>query len=207
MVLNDFGWYRATRGQIEYSASGGANIGTSSASRTRTRMRSPQIATVSQIAGAAEFVGPGNKSEERQGKKRVERIDHSVRRCRDVERLRRGPTARAAFYEFPPWNLHFFPARRGWDKAKPYSLQVLFKFSSPLGASCALSPHSPFDSPSCGRFSGTKSRTKICGIAWPRAVLPPSGHLPRVFKAFPAGLAPRSLTFRYRTTREGDNLR
>lgn len=79
-------------------------------------------------------------------------------------------------------NLHFFSRRRGkWDKAKPYSSQVLFKFSSPLSTSCA-----PF--PLCasrrGWFRGKKVAQKICKIAWPHAVLPRRGRLSRVFETF-----------------------
>jgi len=70
----------------------------------------------------------GRNKEERGGRPR------SVRRCRDVERLC------AAFYEFPSAELAFLSdAKREWDKAKPYSPQVLFKFSSPLSTSCAPS--------------------------------------------------------------------
>lgn len=45
-----------------------------------------------------------------------------------------------AFYEFPSVELAFLSDVKGeWDKAKPYSSQVLFKFSSPLSTSCASS--------------------------------------------------------------------
>lgn len=72
----------------------------------------------------------------------------SVRRCRDVERLC------AAFYEFPSAELAFlFDAKGGWDKAKPYSPQVLFKFSSPQSTSCG-----PSHSVLLGRFGGGEKK-------------------------------------------------
>jgi len=74
-----------------------------------------------------------HETEEKGGNRGLAR-PRSVRRCRDVEKLC------VAFYEFPSVELAFLSdAKEKRDKVKPYSSQVLFKFSSPLSTSCASS--------------------------------------------------------------------
>lgn len=46
------------------------------------------------------------------GKKEWDRIDHSVRRCRDVERLGAYSDRPGFFTSSHQWNPHFFPMRR-----------------------------------------------------------------------------------------------
>ena len=121
----------------------------------------------------------GNKCE-REKEKRKEKVQ--IDRVRlvnvgDVERLC------AAFYEFPSAELAFLSdAKEEWDKAKPYSPQVLFKFSSPLSTSCAPSLSALLGAVDSGRKKvarrSAESRDHTILFCHER------NHLSRVFEAF-----------------------
>jgi len=125
----------------------------------------------------------------RERKEERDRIGHSVRRCRDVERLR-GFRLREFFLRvLTGGTLHFFPARRsetrGGEKRAGIKQSRIRRgfysnFLRPVSTICALLI--PFSTSRLIRRK--KSRAKICGITWPRVVLPLPDHFLRMFEAF-----------------------
>lgn len=185
MALNDSGWYHGNEWNIPRRDGIFARIEV---------RRDPQIDRFANVRNGSWFAVATGK-QMRNGEERreagVESSERrSVRRCRDVGRLC------VAFYEFLAAKLALlFEAKGEWDKVKPYSSQVLFKFSSPLSTSCAPSP---LCAPRRGWFRGKKVAPKICKIAWPHAVLPRRGpSLPSV-RNFSRGTVLRSLNPRNR---------
>lgn len=156
IALNDSGWYYEATNRIFRSSGGDRIVSSSKLSGNDSRK---SWSTISQIRPIYNRDGKQTRKGRGKGEWGSPEIDR-VRpvNVEDVERLC------AAFYEFPSAELAFLSDAKGeWDKAKPYSPQVLFKFSSPLSTSCAPSLCAPWRS----WFREEKSCAKICRIVWP----------------------------------------